>query len=104
MTITLSPPAKDDSIDVVITRKEPNDRVGIVLDPEFTQRAIVKSVSAGTPSVGLFIPLDEIFAIDGVTCTSAKHCVALIRASNALEFKIHKSRRPVTRTETITEP
>lgn len=53
VTITLSPPAKDDSIDVVITRKEPNDRVGIVLDPEFTQRAIVKSVSAGTPRCDL---------------------------------------------------
>ena len=88
--LKISPPDKNDAIDVVIKRDEPNDRVGIVFRDDFPDRAIVKDLIPGTPGIGLIEPLDEIFTIGGIPCTSAKHCVSLIRKSNALAMSIRK--------------
>eukprot|EP00966_Prymnesium_polylepis_P214497 4967408-Prymnesium_polylepis.1 len=94
----------DDAIEVALKRNGPNVRAGIVLDNEFLERAVVKSVQPGSPAAATheslstvmwLRPRDEIFAIDGVRVTSAKHTVQLIRQSNKLQIVVLKSRKPI---------
>uniref|UniRef100_A0A6T7X8X1 PDZ domain-containing protein n=1 Tax=Prymnesium polylepis TaxID=72548 RepID=A0A6T7X8X1_9EUKA len=94
-----------DAVEVVLTRDEPNVRAGIVFDNEYSDRAIVQAVldgspaaeTRGSPPAALWIrPRDEIFAIDGVRVTSAKHCVQMIRQSNKLSITVLKSRKPIS--------
>ena len=93
-------------VEVTLTRAEPNVRAGVLLDAKYSERAIVKSVLEGSPAAatdrlegvnpGLKIrPGDEIFAVDGVTVTSAKHMVQLMKECNKLEFVLLKSKKPI---------
>jgi len=90
-----------DALEVTLIRSEPNERAGIVLDEKYTDRAIVKSVLDGSPAGATqashlptmrIRPRDEIFAIDGVPVTSAKHMVELMRQSNKLKVVVTKTR------------
>ena len=81
-------PEPAEPIEIILKRNEPNVRAGIVFDQDYPSRAIVKSVAPGSLAAKTHHQLsramwiktrDEVFAIDGVTVTSAKHAVQLIR-------------------------
>ena len=93
-----------DAIEVTLTRDEPNVRAGVQLNPKFTDRAIVESVLDGSPAAATdrltgvneslkIRPGDEILAVDGVSVTSAKHMVQLMKECNKLEVVLLKSKR-----------
>merc|ERR1711998_26103 len=93
-------------LEITLQREDPNVRVGIVLDSNFEDRAIVKKLHDGTPaaatrsspSAALQIKAgDEILSIDGVRVQSATHMVQLIKQNNKLSITVTKSRSPVSR-------